>query len=120
MAGKKDIKIDADRTREQLEQDLRDLSDTVEKFLKSSAEDTSEHMTQLRAEAGSTLEEIKQRLASYGEDFKHRLQAGGDELRERSRDAIDCADTYVHENPWRGIGIAAAAGVFVGLLLGRR
>jgi ElaB/YqjD/DUF883 family membrane-anchored ribosome-binding protein len=29
-------------------------------------------------------------------------------------------DVYVHENPWKAIGIAAGIGVLVGLLAGRR
>jgi ElaB/YqjD/DUF883 family membrane-anchored ribosome-binding protein len=30
------------------------------------------------------------------------------------------ADAYVHENPWTAIGLAGAAGVIVGLLIGSR
>lgn len=30
------------------------------------------------------------------------------------------ADAYVHENPWTAIGIAAAAGVILGLMIGSR
>jgi ElaB/YqjD/DUF883 family membrane-anchored ribosome-binding protein len=29
-------------------------------------------------------------------------------------------DGYVHENPWKAIGVAAGLGVLVGLLAGRR
>jgi len=29
-------------------------------------------------------------------------------------------DVYVHDNPWRSIGIAAGIGFLVGLLTGRR
>ncbi len=34
--------------------------------------------------------------------------------------ARDVTDQYVHTNPWKAIGIAAAAGMLLGLLLGRR
>ncbi|RYF36345.1 MAG: DUF883 family protein, partial [Comamonadaceae bacterium] len=30
------------------------------------------------------------------------------------------ADVYVHENPWRAIGLAAGAGLVIGLLISRR
>jgi ElaB/YqjD/DUF883 family membrane-anchored ribosome-binding protein len=33
--------------------------------------------------------------------------------------AADVTDQYVHENPWRAVGIAAAAGVLIGLLIRR-
>lgn len=34
--------------------------------------------------------------------------------------AMDVTDQYVHTNPWKAIGIAAAAGMLLGLMLGRR
>lgn len=123
MASKKDykeIKDEGQRSVEQLEQDLQVLSDTVEKFLKSGAEDSKEQLDELREEAGSRLAAVKERLSSYSDEVKHRLKAGQESLQEHGKDALDCADTYVHENPWKGIGIAAAAGLFVGLLIGRR
>ena len=36
------------------------------------------------------------------------------------RAAGRAADDYVHDNPWRSIGIAAGFGLVVGLLIGRR
>lgn len=123
MASKKDfeeLKEQGARSREQLEHDLRALSDTVEKFLQSSADDSSEKLDEMREEATSRLSAAKDRLASYGDDFKSRVKAGKDSLKDHGQDAFECADNYVHDNPWRGIGIAAAAGVVVGILLGRR
>jgi ElaB/YqjD/DUF883 family membrane-anchored ribosome-binding protein len=34
--------------------------------------------------------------------------------------AAKVTDVYVHDNPWRSIGVAAAVGLVVGLLAGRR
>ena len=39
---------------------------------------------------------------------------------EKTREAAQTTDTYVHENPWKVIGIAAALGLVVGLLLSPR
>jgi ElaB/YqjD/DUF883 family membrane-anchored ribosome-binding protein len=33
--------------------------------------------------------------------------------------AADVTDQYVQENPWRAVGIAAAAGLLIGLLIRR-
>jgi ElaB/YqjD/DUF883 family membrane-anchored ribosome-binding protein len=41
-------------------------------------------------------------------------------LSERARNTAKSADAYVHEQPWRVIGITAAAGLLIGFLLGRR
>lgn len=39
---------------------------------------------------------------------------------ERARGAANATDEYVRENPWKVIGIAAAAGLVVSFLLSRR
>ena len=39
---------------------------------------------------------------------------------ETTKTAVRATDNYVHENPWRAIGIAVGIGVVIGLLLNRR
>ncbi len=39
---------------------------------------------------------------------------------ERGKHAVTTADDYVHEHPWKAVGIAAAAGLVVGLWMARR
>jgi len=41
-------------------------------------------------------------------------------LMERTRAAARATDDYVHENPWRAVGVAAGVGLVIGLLIGRR
>ena len=36
------------------------------------------------------------------------------------KDAGKAADAYVHENPWKAVGIAAGAGLIIGMLISRR
>ena len=36
------------------------------------------------------------------------------------KDAVRTTDTYVHENPWKALSVAAGAGVLLGLLMHRR
>ena len=82
---------------------------TVEELLHASAEDSRESMKEARARAQTRLEATRARLSAQGD----RLAAG-------ARESVDCADRYVHDNPWTSVGIGAAAGVVVGMLLGRR
>jgi ElaB/YqjD/DUF883 family membrane-anchored ribosome-binding protein len=49
-----------------------------------------------------------------------RLQEVQEELKFRARYAARATDAYVHENPWKSMGVVAAAGVVVGVLLSRR
>ena len=37
-----------------------------------------------------------------------------------AKDAGKAADVFVHENPWKAIGIAAGIGLVFGLLISRR
>lgn len=56
-----------------------------------------------------------------------RLRSAADAVQGIQRDAIDraraagrVADDYVTDNPWRMVGVAAALGLVVGVLFGRR
>lgn len=46
---------------------------------------------------------------------KERLRAIQDNAVERTTAAAKAADTYVHDNPWPLIGVAAVAGFLLGL-----
>jgi ElaB/YqjD/DUF883 family membrane-anchored ribosome-binding protein len=59
--------------------------------------------------------------------FEEKLKGAKSSLAEMSRPMLDMSsraaaetDGYVHGNPWTAIGIAAAAGVVIGLLVARR
>jgi len=39
---------------------------------------------------------------------------------EKAKAAGHATDVFVHENPWKSIGIAAGVGLVVGLLISRR
>ncbi|MCM2972785.1 MULTISPECIES: DUF883 family protein [Larsenimonas] len=96
-------------SKEQLYDDLRQLSQTVEELMQATADDSRENVSKLRERAELRLNEARERLSQKGEV-----------VREQAMEKFDCADHYVHENPWSSVGIAAGVGVVVGLLLGRR
>jgi ElaB/YqjD/DUF883 family membrane-anchored ribosome-binding protein len=43
-----------------------------------------------------------------------------DSLVEKSKAAAKVTDEYVHDNPWKAIGVSAGIGLVIGLLIGRR
>jgi ElaB/YqjD/DUF883 family membrane-anchored ribosome-binding protein len=94
---------------EQLKEDLRNLSHTVEELIHATADDSRGNIAELR-------ERAQQRL----QDTRERLEARGEKLYANAREQMDATDRYVHDNPWTSIGIGAASGVVLGLLLGRR
>jgi ElaB/YqjD/DUF883 family membrane-anchored ribosome-binding protein len=66
-------------------------------------------IAKLRAKVEHSLASAKQVLV----DRSHRVQ-------RRAKDAMSAGDSYVRERPWSSVGIAAAAGLVVGFLAGRR
>ncbi|MDP3533840.1 DUF883 family protein [Halomonas sp. M1] len=104
---------DSSARADQLKEDLRYLSETVEELVNATSKDASGEMRDLRERAERRLKDTRARLEAKGERIY-------DETRESLSHQVDCCDRYVHDNPWTSIGIGAAAGLIVGMLLGRR
>lgn len=100
-------------TTQQLKEDLHHLTQTIEELVSATADDSRSNIKELRDKAEQRLKATRDRLESRGE----RLY---DETRDSVEHQVDVCDRYVRENPWTSIGIGAAAGVVIGLLLGRR
>ena len=66
--------------------------------------------------AAAMREAVEANLATA----KARLRELQGEAVQRASGAAREADAYVRENPWTAIGLAAAVGVIVGLMIGGR
>lgn len=98
-----------DVTKEQLIADFNDVVTDAEALLKATANQGNEKLAALRAKTEESLRIAKARMAE--------VQAA---LLAKTRAAAQATDLYVHENPWQAVGIAACAGLLIGLLLHRR
>lgn len=98
-----------DTTTENLRTELKSLTDTLEEVLNSSGEKSKEELSKLRVKAERALHESRYRLGETG-----------DVIAKQTREAATKADEYVRENPWTGVGIGAAIGVVLGVLLTSR
>jgi ElaB/YqjD/DUF883 family membrane-anchored ribosome-binding protein len=96
-------------TKEKLAADLRLVIADAEELLQITSSQTGDKVAELRARVGENL-----RVA------RAKLSEADAAIRDKAREAARATDDYVHENPWRSIGIAAGAGLLVGLLIGRR
>ena len=67
-------------------------------------------------QAGETAAAAREKMQESLESAKLKLGALGEEAAERVR----AADDYVRANPWQAVGIAALAGIALGLLISRR
>jgi ElaB/YqjD/DUF883 family membrane-anchored ribosome-binding protein len=81
----------------------------AEALLKATANTSGEKIAEVRSKAEKSLSIAKAKLAD-----------AQDEVLAKTKAAAKVTDVYVHENPWRSIGLAAGVGVVIGLLIGRR
>ena len=100
--------MDADTSKEKLVTDLKNLINDAEELLRATANQAGEKASVARQKIEQSLVEGKKALADA-----EKL------LREKTKEAADVADDYVRENPWSAVGIAAAVGLVLGLLIRR-
>lgn len=94
---------------QKLMEDLSAVVTDAEELLKATASQTGDRIMAARARAEESLKVAKMRIADAQEAVLDKAKA-----------AAKQADTYVHDNPWKAAGIAAAVGVLIGALISRR
>lgn len=92
-----------------LAENLRRVVSDAEDLLDATAGNADGKFSELRARARENLSRARARLAD-----------ADDALRDGARRAANATDDYVHDNPWSSMGVAAAVGLLIGVLLGRR
>jgi ElaB/YqjD/DUF883 family membrane-anchored ribosome-binding protein len=95
--------------RDKLMTDLRTGIADAEEVLRVTADQASAGATALRARMQERLHQARGRLQELQESAVARARA-----------ASHATDDYVHEHPWKAAGTAAAIGMVIGLLIGRR
>lgn len=107
----------------------------LERAMSSSAESTrarlADELSHAVAEAHSILQHASTETGERAHDLRlqvedklrharHKLQDLNSGARDQALGAARAADDFVHARPWQAVGVAAAAGVVLGLLLSRR
>ncbi len=96
-------------SKEKLINDLHQGIADSEEMLKLTADEVSAGAVQLR-------ERVRERMNKAKAELIHLQQL----TVEKAKAAGHATDEFVHENPWKSIGIAAGVGLVVGLLISRR
>ncbi|MDO9225511.1 MAG: DUF883 family protein [Pseudomonadota bacterium] len=96
-------------TKEQLIADFNVVVADAEALLRATANQGGEKLAEVRAKTEESLRVVKARMVDAQEA-----------LVIKTRAAAKATDVYVHENPWNAVGVAAAVGLLVGFLMGRR
>ena len=89
--------------------DLKTVVADAEELLKATANQTGERIAAARASTEESLKAARARLAE--------AQAA---VVGETKVAAKAADDYVRANPWEAVGMAAAMGLVLGILVARR
>ncbi len=100
---------EANINKDKLVQDFRIVVADAEELLRATANQAGEKVTAARERIQDSVHRAKVKLAEAEDALMH-----------STRQAARVTDEYVHENPWRSVGIAAGVGLIIGLLIGRR
>lgn len=96
-------------TKDKLIADLRVVIADAEELLKATASQAGEKVDELRARVRGNLASARLKLAD--------AEAA---VIDKTRAAARATDDYVHDHPWKSVGVAAGVGFVIGLLIGRR
>ncbi|MBP0118350.1 MAG: DUF883 domain-containing protein [Candidatus Nitrotoga sp.] len=102
------ISVKNEVSKEKLMQDLHLVMTDAEELLRATASHTGEKVSAAR-------ERIQESLSAT----KERLVAAQKQVTEKAKQAAKVTDEYVHENPWKAVGMGAGAGLIIGMLISR-
>ena len=93
---------------------------TVRNDMKTLVKDAQDLLREASLASGEKAEELRAKglaLLDTAMEKAHEVQAVA---LEKGRAAAHSTDEFVHEHPWKAVGIAAGVGLVVGMLISRR
>lgn len=100
---------DTEVSREKLAADMRIVIADAEELLRATAGQVGEKAVVARERIQESLRVAKDKLSRAEEAVIDKTKA-----------AARATDDYVHDHPWGAVGIAAAVGLVIGMLISRR
>jgi len=100
---------DTNLAKDKIVHDFKTVYADVEELLRATASQT-----------GEKIGVIRERLQEHMHKAKDRLADTKEVVIDKTKQAAKVTDEYVHDNPWHAVGIAACAGLVIGMLISRR
>ena len=82
--------------------------------------DAEELLRATAGQAGEKVSEMRGRIQEHLATAKDSLAEAQVAVIDKAKAVGRATDDYVHDNPWRSVGVAAGIGLIIGLLIGRR
>jgi ElaB/YqjD/DUF883 family membrane-anchored ribosome-binding protein len=82
--------------------------------------DVKELVTRAAGVKDPDIASVRNKLLDALDALRTSMSASGERVRERALTVAGTTNNFVHENPWRLVGIAALLGAAVGYLARRR
>ncbi len=105
----------------------KELSDAARQWRSATGQEVSNLMADMQDLLGRVAHiadpdvvRLRAKLTDAMASAKASIAKGSDTVRRSARDALSAGDSYVRDQPWQAIGVAAAAGLVIGFLIARR
>ena len=96
---------------------LQEASATASTALADLIADVEDLVERVGDAADPEVRRLRDRVVDTVGTARRSLASGTGHMRRQARDAFDASDRYVRNQPWEALGIAALAGVAVGVLM---
>ena len=93
---------------------------TVRNDMKTLVKDAQELFREATLATGEKADELRNKGLVMLDAAMEKAQQVQAVAMEKGKEAAQTTDEFVHEHPWKAVGIAAGVGLVVGLLIGRR
>jgi ElaB/YqjD/DUF883 family membrane-anchored ribosome-binding protein len=88
--------------------------------LRAVLEDAEALLTATAGQAGEKIQRARERATETVRAARERLADTQEEVVKRAKVVVKETDTYVRDNPWQAVGIAAGVAFIIGVLVSRR
>ena len=95
--------------KDKLVNDFKTVVSDADTLVKETASQSGQKLADMRAKTGESVNAAKAKL----------LEAQTTAI-ARTKETAKATDEYVHENPWKSVGIAAGVGLVLGVLMSVR
>ena len=82
--------------------------------------DTEELLRATAGQAGDKIADLRLKAQDHLTAAKIKLADAETKVVDKAKELGRATDDFVHDSPWRAVGVAAGIGFVAGLLIGRR